>query len=142
MEISLLSVVILSMPFGTEFLFLGQTSCFIRFSIMWNSSRRAWVLRGSLGFRDTEGQFMSSKAKNPCRNAAHRKVSYALMSRFSELLICARCFRQNVRKPVRQLMSVHHRPLALCHDCSHEVRAEYRARVLRFKQGSDLLQFN
>ena len=75
---------------------------------------------------------MASKSGNRCRNAARRKVSYALMAKFSELLICGRCFSQNVRKPVRQVMSVHHRPLPLCHECSHEVRADKRAKILRF----------
>jgi hypothetical protein len=60
------------------------------------------------------------------------KVSYALMARFTELLICSRCFSQRVQRPVRQLISSHHRPLALCHECSREVLAQHKARVLKF----------
>jgi hypothetical protein len=75
---------------------------------------------------------MSIKAKSAGRHAANQKVSYALLAGFSDLLICSRCLKQNIRKPVRQLMSVHHRPLALCHECSHEVHNDHQAAVLKF----------
>lgn len=71
---------------------------------------------------------MVAKVKSP---TSRKKVSYELLERFSELLICGRCFRKHVRKPVRQLMSSHHRPVALCHDCSNEVLADRNARILR-----------
>ncbi len=73
---------------------------------------------------------MASNLKRPSRPGMDR-VSYALMGRFSELLICGRCFSHNVRKPVRQLMSSHHRPLGLCHECSREVLADHKARILK-----------
>jgi hypothetical protein len=59
------------------------------------------------------------------------KVSYALLERFSDLLICGRCFSHKVCKPVRQVFSSHHRPLALCHECSRAIRSEHRAQVVR-----------
>lgn len=74
---------------------------------------------------------MVSKVRRSVR-VGTKRVSYALMERFSEQLICGRCFRQNVRKPVRQVLSSHHRPLPLCRDCSNEVFADHRARVLKF----------
>jgi hypothetical protein len=63
---------------------------------------------------------------------ATNKVSYALMGRFTELLICSRCFSHEVRRPVRQVMSSHHQPLALCHACGRKVLAQHKARVLKF----------
>ena len=71
---------------------------------------------------------MVSKVRRPARRS---KVSYELLEHFSELLICGRCYRNNVRKPVRQLLSPYHRPLALCHDCSHELLADKKARILK-----------
>ncbi len=75
---------------------------------------------------------MATKAIRSGSAIPRNKVSYALMARFTELLLCSRCFSQQVRQPVRQLMSSHHRPLALCHECSREVLAQHKARVLRF----------
>jgi len=72
---------------------------------------------------------MASKMKRPMRPGTDR-VSYALMARFSELLICGRCFSRNVRTPVRQLLSCHHKPMALCHACSTELHAGHQARIL------------
>ena len=74
---------------------------------------------------------MVSRVNKPGK-PGRRKVSYTLLEHFSDLLICGRCFSQQVRKPVRQLLSSHHKPLALCHDCSREVLAEHRARVISF----------
>lgn len=71
---------------------------------------------------------MVSKVRRPVQRST---VSYELLEHFSELLICGRCFRNNVRKPVRQLISQHHRPLALCHECSYELLADHKARVLK-----------
>jgi hypothetical protein len=73
---------------------------------------------------------MARKVNKPGRPARRRNVSYALLERFSELLICARCFRNNHRNPVRQILSRHHRPLPLCHKCSHEVLGDRNAEVL------------
>ena len=74
---------------------------------------------------------MANNVKRPVRPAMGR-ISYALMARFSESLICGRCFRRNVRKPVRQVFSSRHKPLPICHDCSSELFADQKASVLRF----------
>jgi hypothetical protein len=73
---------------------------------------------------------MARKLNRPGRSVRRRNVSYALMARFSELLICARCFRNNRRNPIRQILSQHHRPLPLCHACSRELLADRNAEVL------------
>ena len=75
---------------------------------------------------------MMTKVIRPEIARPRNKVSYALMTRFTELLICSRCFSQRVQRPVRQLMSSHHRPLTMCHECSREVLAQHKARVLKF----------
>jgi len=67
---------------------------------------------------------------------ARAEVDYSLLERFTELLICARCFRKHVRQPVRQLVSGRHRPLALCHVCASRAAADERAPVLRFRQAN------
>jgi hypothetical protein len=71
---------------------------------------------------------MATKAKPT------RKVDYSLLERFTELLICSRCFRKHMRQPVRQLVSGRHRPLALCHECASKAHADHRAPVLLIKQ--------
>jgi hypothetical protein len=73
---------------------------------------------------------MTVKMNKPGRAA--EKVSFALMGRFTELLICSRCFSHKVRRPVRQVMSSRHQPLALCHNCSRKVMAQHKARILKF----------
>ncbi|MDP7041564.1 MAG: hypothetical protein QGF91_02825 [Gammaproteobacteria bacterium] len=67
---------------------------------------------------------------------SNQKVSYKLLDRFTDLLICSRCFRRHVRQPVRQLLSTRHRPLALCNECSCKASAEHEARVTRLDQAS------
>ena len=66
------------------------------------------------------------------------KVSYTLLDRFTDLLICSRCFKRHVRQPVRQLLSTRHRPLALCNACSCKASAEYEARVIHLNQASNV----
>ena len=63
------------------------------------------------------------------KTGSARKVDYSFLHRFTELLICSRCFSKRVRQPVRQLLSDRHRPLTLCHECCREARADYRAPV-------------
>jgi len=70
---------------------------------------------------------MATKAKST------RKVDYSLLERFTELLICSRCFRKHMRQPVRQLVSGRHRPIALCQECASKELSDYRAPVLRIK---------
>jgi len=65
---------------------------------------------------------------------ASLKVDYSLLERFTELLICSRCFRKHQRQPVRQLVSGRHRPLALCQECAGKEHADHRAPVLLIKQ--------
>lgn len=62
------------------------------------------------------------------------KVDYSLLERFTELLICARCFRKHIRQPVRQLVSGRHRPLALCHECATKAAADEAAPVVRMRR--------
>jgi hypothetical protein len=97
---------------------------------MWNSSQPDKTHPISLVTEPIKDRDMANRINNPCK-PRRRTVSYALMQRFSELLICGRCFSHQVRKPVRQLFSSHHKPLALCHDCSRKLRAEHKAQVVR-----------
>jgi hypothetical protein len=73
---------------------------------------------------------MASNFKRPVRSGSDR-VSYELLARFSELLICGRCFSRNVLKPVPQVLSSRHKPLAICHECSRKLQADHQARVLQ-----------
>jgi len=65
---------------------------------------------------------------------SEHKVNYSLLDRFTELLICSRCFKRHVRQPVRQLLSTRHRPLALCNECSCKASVEHEARVVSLEQ--------
>jgi hypothetical protein len=67
---------------------------------------------------------------------SNHKVSYALLDRFTDLLICSRCFRRHVRQPVRQLLSTRHRPIALCNECACKASAEYEARVISLDEAT------
>lgn len=67
------------------------------------------------------------------KSAVGKKIDYSILARFTELLICSRCFQNKVRRPVRQLVSGRHRPLALCHDCTREHNSGYKAPVVRMK---------
>lgn len=62
------------------------------------------------------------------------KVDYSMLDRFTELLICSRCFSKHVHQPIRQLVSTRHRPLALCQACASKQRVTARAQVLRLRQ--------
>jgi hypothetical protein len=42
----------------------------------------------------------------------------------TDLLLCSRCLRRGVRTPVRQVISPHHRPRALCARCRAGLRDE------------------
>ncbi len=66
--------------------------------------------------------------------AKARKVDYSLLHRFTELIICSRCFKKQIRQPVRQLLSGRHRPLAMCHECASKARPDYRASVHPIRQ--------
>lgn len=61
------------------------------------------------------------------------KVSYTLLQRVSNLLICSRCFRRNVHQPLVQVFSRHHRPLPLCPACSGRLSSGHTARVISFE---------
>jgi hypothetical protein len=62
-----------------------------------------------------------------------QKVDYSLLERFTDLLICSRCFKRKVHHPVRQLLSSHHRPLPLCHECAGTDTEMKRAPVVRIR---------
>ena len=77
---------------------------------------------------------MATQRKPAARKKAQCKVDYSMLDRFTELLICSRCFGKHVRQPIRQLVSNRHRPLALCQDCASKAMADVRAPVLRIRQ--------
>ncbi len=59
------------------------------------------------------------------------KVSYALMDRVTELLICSRCFRRSVRKSVRTLISTRRPPMPVCDECSGRIKPGHTAKVIK-----------
>lgn len=63
-------------------------------------------------------------------NARDDKVSYRLMERITDLLICSRCFRRNVRKPVTTLLSTRQRPMPVCAECSGKIKPGHSAKVV------------
>ena len=77
---------------------------------------------------------MATRTEEKAKANAKAKVDYSFLERFTELLICSRCFQKKLRQPIRQLVSRHHRPLVLCHDCAREEYAEHRAPVFRLKR--------
>ncbi len=58
------------------------------------------------------------------------KISYTLMERVTDLLICSRCFRRNVRMPVRMLLSNRRRPMPVCDECSGRIKPGHKAKVV------------
>jgi DNA-directed RNA polymerase subunit RPC12/RpoP len=68
------------------------------------------------------------------RKKAKCKVDYSMLDRFTELLICSRCYSKHVHQPIRQLVSTRHRPLALCQECASKQMVNVRAPVLRIRQ--------
>lgn len=71
---------------------------------------------------------MATRKKTKC------KVDYSMLDRFTELLICSRCYSKHVHQPIRQLVSNRHRPLALCQECASKQMVNARAPVLRIRQ--------
>lgn len=65
--------------------------------------------------------------------ASDETVSYTLLNQLSDLLICSRCFRRNVRQPLVQVFSRRHRPVHLCPECSGKVKPGGTAKVLKFE---------
>ena len=59
-------------------------------------------------------------------------VSYKLMDRVTDLLICSRCFRRNVRKQIRAKLSKHQRPMPVCDECSGRLKPGHVAKVVSF----------
>jgi len=58
------------------------------------------------------------------------KVSYTLMDRVTDLLICSRCFRRNVRKKVTTHFSSRGRPMPTCDECSGKIQPGHSAKVV------------
>jgi superfamily II helicase len=77
---------------------------------------------------------MATHGKIKSRKKAKCTVDYSMLDRFTELLICSRCFSKHIRQPIRQLVSTRHRPLALCQECASEQMVSGRAPVLRIRQ--------
>jgi len=77
---------------------------------------------------------MATHGKIKARHKAKCTVDYSMLDRFTELLICSRCFSKHIRQPVRQLVSNRHRPLALCQECASRQMINGPAQVLRIRQ--------
>jgi hypothetical protein len=60
---------------------------------------------------------------------ASAEIDRRFLSFVTELLLCSRCLRHGVRTRVRQVISPHHRPRALCDRCG--TRASYHAAARR-----------
>jgi hypothetical protein len=50
-------------------------------------------------------------------------VTYGLLRRFSDQLLCSRCLRRGVKSRVAQIISERHRPQSLCAACREESRS-------------------
>jgi len=73
---------------------------------------------------------------NPSRDVAEQgpaEVSYRLLDQITDLLICSRCFRRNVRRPTRTVLSGKCRPLAVCPQCSGQKNPHGTARVVSLR---------
>ena len=46
-----------------------------------------------------------------------QKVDYGLLRRWSNQILCSRCFKRGQRTPVAQIISARHRLLSLCGSC-------------------------
>jgi ribosomal protein L40E len=55
------------------------------------------------------------------------RVSYGLLDRIADFLICSRCFRNNRVQPIRRPLSQRHQPVALCRKCSAELNHDHEA---------------
>ena len=59
------------------------------------------------------------------------KVSYKLMERVTDLLICSRCFRRNVRRKITLYLSSQKRPMPMCDECSGRIKPGHTAQIVR-----------
>lgn len=64
--------------------------------------------------------------------AKESTVSYKLLDRVTDLLICSRCFRRNVRKPIRAKLIKSQRPMPVCDECSGRLKPGHVAKVVSF----------
>ena len=44
-------------------------------------------------------------------------IDFGLLERLTDQLVCSRCLKTGVRRPVMQVVSRRHQPRTLCHDC-------------------------
>jgi hypothetical protein len=58
------------------------------------------------------------------------RVSYGLLDRIADFLICSRCFRNNRVQPIRRPLSRRHQPVALCRQCSAELNSAHDAELV------------
>ncbi len=58
------------------------------------------------------------------------KVSYKLMERVTDLLICSRCFRRNVRRKITLHFSSRQRPMPVCDECSGRIKPGHTAQIV------------
>jgi superfamily II helicase len=70
---------------------------------------------------------MKKRIKGSKRAASRNQVSYGLLDRIADFLICSRCFRNNRVQPIRRPLSQRHQPVALCRKCSAELNHEHEA---------------
>jgi hypothetical protein len=54
------------------------------------------------------------------------KIDFSLMERFTDRLLCGRCYRKGRRTPVPQLVSHRHGLLTLCAECRAETDSRGR----------------
>jgi len=60
---------------------------------------------------------MRDPDKRAAREPADRKISYRILSLWSDLLLCSRCLKGGVQRPVGQVISKRHRLRSLCSSC-------------------------
>lgn len=58
-------------------------------------------------------------------------ISFSLLDRLTDDLLCTRCLRLGVRRRITQVVSCHHRPLTLCRECAPDSPRTPRRNVYR-----------
>jgi len=69
----------------------------------------------------------------PTSASASSTVSYRLLDHITDLLICSRCFRRNVRRPTRTVLSDIRRPMAVCPECNGQSQPVGKASVVSLR---------
>jgi len=97
--------------------FLSSTP-FFRQSAKHDASNVPKLCRGPQKSALLKPYFAGIQAPDSMPMAGHiQNVDYSLMRRLSSLLLCSRCLRHGVRRPVVQVISSRHRVQPLCPTC-------------------------